>query len=106
MPADLVEGEDAEDVAAYVAKCAASTDKAACPGVARRQRRRGPLRLARLPGLPLARRLALERADLQGLFGSMVKLANGQTVKADEQYLLESILDPDKQIVKGYQPAS
>ena len=28
----------------------------------------------------------------------------GQTVKADDQYLLESILDPDKQIVKGYQP--
>ena len=34
----------------------------------------------------------------------MVPLANGQTVKADEQYLLESILDPDKQIVKGFQP--
>ena len=25
-------------------------------------------------------------------------------MKADEQYLLDSILDPDKQIVKGYQP--
>ena len=28
----------------------------------------------------------------------------GKSVKADEQYLLESILDADKQIVKGYQP--
>ena len=33
-----------------------------------------------------------------------MELTNGQTVKADEAYLLESILDPDKQIVKGYQP--
>ena len=33
-----------------------------------------------------------------------MKLTNGKTVKADEQYLLESIIDPDKQIVQGYQP--
>ena len=31
-------------------------------------------------------------------------LTNGQTVKADDAYLLESIIDPDKQIVTGYQP--
>jgi hypothetical protein len=34
----------------------------------------------------------------------MVTLTNGQKVKAGEQYLLESIIDPDRQIVKGYQP--
>ena len=34
----------------------------------------------------------------------MVEVTKGPKVKADEQYLLDSILDPDKQIVKGYQP--
>ena len=34
MQPDLVEGDDAVDVAAFVAECAASTDKAACPGLA------------------------------------------------------------------------
>ena len=33
-----------------------------------------------------------------------MQLSNGQTVIADDAYLLESILDPDKLIVKGYQP--
>jgi mono/diheme cytochrome c family protein len=40
----------------------------------------------------------------KGLFGAKEKLANGQTVTADAAYLLESILDPDKQIVAGYPP--
>ncbi|HEX6490900.1 MAG TPA: c-type cytochrome [Gaiellaceae bacterium] len=38
----------------------------------------------------------------KGLYGSKVPLANGQTVTASDAYLLESILNPDKQIVKGY----
>jgi mono/diheme cytochrome c family protein len=38
----------------------------------------------------------------KGLFGSKVQLSNGQTVTANDAYLLESILDPDKQIVKGF----
>lgn len=38
--------------------------------------------------------------------GSQVELANGQTVAADNTYLLESILLPDKQIVKGFSPGS
>jgi cytochrome c2 len=41
---------------------------------------------------------------LKGLFGSMVQLTNGKTVKADDAYLLESIEDPDAEIVKGFQP--
>ena len=32
MPANLVDGQDADDVSAYVALCAASTDKKSCPG--------------------------------------------------------------------------
>jgi cytochrome c oxidase subunit 2 len=41
---------------------------------------------------------------LKGLFGSQVKLTNGKTVTADDAYLLESIEDPDAEIVEGFQP--
>jgi cytochrome c oxidase subunit II len=43
-------------------------------------------------------------AKLEGLFGTDVKLASGQTVKADEEYIRSSILNPSGQIVEGYQP--
>ena len=42
--------------------------------------------------------------SLQGVFGSQVKLANGQTVVADENYIPESILTPQSKLVDGYQP--
>nr|MBA3365611.1 c-type cytochrome [Actinomycetota bacterium] len=32
MPANLAEGDDLDAVAAYIAQCAGSTDKTACPG--------------------------------------------------------------------------
>jgi mono/diheme cytochrome c family protein len=38
----------------------------------------------------------------KGLAGSQVKLSDGTTVTADDAYLLESIRDPDKQVVAGY----
>lgn len=38
------------------------------------------------------------------LYGSNVKLDNGQTVVADDAYLRESILFPTAQIVAGYRP--
>lgn len=41
---------------------------------------------------------------LKGLFGSMVQLSDGKTVKADEEYLRESIEEPNAKIVKGFQP--
>jgi cytochrome c oxidase subunit 2 len=41
---------------------------------------------------------------LAGLFGSTVKLANGNSVTADEAYLRESIVQPSAKIVVGYQP--
>jgi cytochrome c oxidase subunit 2 len=106
MPANLVKGQDAYDVAAYVARCAAATikDKDACPGV-----------VAGTGGMGLYASLGCQGCHsldgspstgptFKGLYGSTVKLTNGKTVKAEEQYLLESILDPDKQIVAGYQP--
>jgi cytochrome c oxidase subunit 2 len=39
----------------------------------------------------------------KGLAGSERKLDDGKTVTADDAYLLESITDPDKQIVAGFQ---
>ncbi len=41
---------------------------------------------------------------LKGLYGKPVQLASGQTVVADEQYIRESILRSQAQIVAGYQP--
>ncbi len=41
---------------------------------------------------------------LKGLYGKPVALASGQTVVADEQYIRESILRSQAQIVAGYQP--
>lgn len=38
----------------------------------------------------------------KGLFGSTHEMADGSTVTVDENYLRESILNPNKQIVKGY----
>jgi cytochrome c oxidase subunit II len=42
--------------------------------------------------------------SLVGLFGRTVQLAGGGTVKADEAYIRESILQPAAKIVAGYQP--
>lgn len=42
--------------------------------------------------------------SLKGLFGKDQKLTNGQTVKVDESYIHESILNPQGQIAEGFQP--
>jgi len=42
--------------------------------------------------------------QLAGLFGKAVRLKDGQTVQADENYILESILQPNEKVVAGYQP--
>ncbi|MFT0531735.1 c-type cytochrome [Castellaniella hirudinis] len=39
-----------------------------------------------------------------GLYGSTVQLADGGSVKADDDYLVESIRQPDAKIVAGYPP--
>lgn len=40
----------------------------------------------------------------KGLYGKTVELANGQKVKADDNYIRQSILEPQSQVVKGYNP--
>jgi mono/diheme cytochrome c family protein len=104
MPANLLHGQDAEDVAAYVAKCAANTDKTACPGIVAGTGGEGLYTSLGCQGCHSLDGSKSSGPTFKGLFGSKVQLTNGQTVTADEQYLLESILDPDTQIVKSYQP--
>ena len=41
---------------------------------------------------------------LAGLYGTTRPLADGSTVVADEDYLLESIVNPMAKIAEGYQP--
>ena len=43
-------------------------------------------------------------AKLEGIFGTDIKLTNGQVVKADDEYIRNSILNPSSQVVEGYQP--
>jgi len=40
----------------------------------------------------------------KGLFGHEVELSDGRKVVADENYLRESILEPQAKVVKGFQP--
>lgn len=42
--------------------------------------------------------------DLHGLLGREVHLSDGRTLIADEGYIRDSILLPDKDVVAGYQP--
>jgi cytochrome c oxidase subunit II len=42
--------------------------------------------------------------SLNGVFGSQVKLASGETVTFDEAYVRESILTPTAKLVAGYPP--
>jgi cytochrome c oxidase subunit 2 len=105
MPANLVKGQQADDVAAYVALCAASTDKQACPGIATTAS--GGQGLYASLGCQSCHSLDGSKSTgptFKGLYGSKVQLTNGKTVTADEKYLLDSIIDPDLDIVKGYQP--
>jgi len=41
---------------------------------------------------------------LAGLFGRDVRLVNGETVRADEAYIRESILNPQAKLVEGFGP--
>jgi cytochrome c oxidase subunit II len=42
--------------------------------------------------------------NLVGVFGKPVKLEDGRTVMADENYVRESILSPSAKVVKGFKP--
>jgi cytochrome c oxidase subunit 2 len=42
--------------------------------------------------------------DLAGLFGRPVPLSDGRVIVADEQYIRDSILLPQKDVAAGYEP--
>jgi cytochrome c oxidase subunit 2 len=42
--------------------------------------------------------------SLKGIYGQPQKMADGRSVVADDNYIRESILDPQAKIVAGYQP--
>jgi len=42
--------------------------------------------------------------SLKGIFGHEIELEGGQKVLVDENYIRETIVDPNRKIVKGYQP--
>jgi cytochrome c oxidase subunit 2 len=41
---------------------------------------------------------------LLGIFGRQEEMADGSTVIADENYIRESILEPNARVVAGYEP--
>jgi cytochrome c oxidase subunit 2 len=47
---------------------------------------------------------AVHAPPLTELFGTMVPTRDGRMVRADEQYIRDSILQPEKDIVAGYEP--
>jgi mono/diheme cytochrome c family protein len=112
MPKKLYTGQNAKDVAAYVSLCAGVQQAISSCKVSASV---GPP----LPGLAgqgqkLYASLSCQSChttdgskstgpSFKGLYGSQVTLTSG-TVTANMAYLLESIRDPDKQIVKGFSP--
>ena len=143
MPQNLVTGDDAEAVAAYVTMCAGWTKQTPCATAATAPpatttaetttaatttaptttaatatTETGPTETVvgdAAKGKELYTSLGCAGChtldgtkttgpSFKGLFGRETRLASGQTVTADDVYLLEAILDPDKQIVAGFAP--
>ena len=124
MPRKLVTGANAASVALYVASVAgtgaaregaAPTLTGTTSGLSGGGGRGGGTGKAgsNLPGATLFQNLGctgchslsgqrLTGPPLNGVYGSKVQLDNGKTVVANDAYLLESILDPDKDVVKGF----
>ena len=117
MPPKLVTGANADSVAAYVASVAGAgaASNGAPPTLANPAGGGGGGAGGGLAGMgaKLYESLGCSSCHTltgaksvgptwKGLAGSKVPLSNGQSVTADDAYLLESILNPDKQIVKGF----
>src|SRR5262249_12023796 len=106
---DVLTGDQADAVAAFVAWCGRKPKTPGCAPVAGGLRgqartglnlflRRGCVGCHFSTGPPAAGPL------LNGLAGSRVRLATGAVVKAADAYLTASIASPDSQIVSGYSP--
>jgi mono/diheme cytochrome c family protein len=105
MPAGLVKGQDAKDVAAYVSFAAHRSGEDT-----------GALAQAGLAGATTGEQIftaagcagchKLTKAGANGNIGpDLDDLANSPDIKGNpEDYVRESILDPNKVVVKGFQP--
>lgn len=114
MPPKIVTGTDASDVAAYVASVAGTgsasqgtppTLSAAPPSGGGGGAAAAGSKLFESLGCSGCHSLTgatLVGPTFKGLYGSKVQLSTGQTVTADDAYLLESIQDPDAKISKGF----
>lgn len=100
MPADLVTGDDADAVAAYVASVAGKKVKGG-PPPGTGEGLFASLGCAGCHSLSGAKGTG---PPLNGIFGKQSKLTNGQSVTVNEAYVIDSIRDPDAKIVAGYQP--
>ena len=105
MPAELVTGEDAKDVAAYVAFAAARTGEdegqLAQAGLANAT---SPEQIFTAAGCAGCHTLA--KANATGTQGpSLDDLAQSaaQAIGSPEEYVRESILDPDAEVAEGFQ---
>jgi len=100
MPAELVTGDDAEDVAAYVASVAGKkVEGGPPPGTGE-----GLFASLGCQGCHSLTGVKGTGPPLNGIFGKQSKLTTGQSVPVTEAYLIASIRDPDAKIVAGYQP--
>jgi cytochrome c2 len=119
MPPNIVRGSDLADVATYVASVAGLQGFAEATGGAGATTTTGGgggggggggdaakgQQLYASLGCQGCHTVSGQNATgptFKGLAGSKVSLTDGKTVTADDAYLLESIQDPDAQIVKGY----
>ena len=111
MPAELFTGDQAKAVAAFIARCGNAPGLKRCKpvkGGLTGQAGKGQKYFADLGcvGCHWADRTDPIGPTFVGLYGSKVKLIDGSTVTADDQYLIDSIVQPDKQIVLGYTKGS
>jgi cytochrome c2 len=138
MPANLVTGQDRDDVADYVASVAGLTLQTSTVAGGTGATVEAPPATTSTPGTTQTQPTTTQAAGgggpaavakgksdytslgcvgchsidgskgtgptFKGLYGAKSKLTNGQSVTADDAYLLESIMDPDKQIVAGFSP--
>jgi hypothetical protein len=106
MPKYLFTGKDAEAVAVFVATCAGHARRPGCePVPAFRGAAAAGFRdyqTLGCSGCHFGNLSAAIAPSLEALAGSRVQLQSGKTVIATSAYLLRSILDPDRDTVKGY----
>ena len=107
MPSDIYTGQDAVSVAIFIAVCGRTPGTAGCKPVAgglQGEARRGErlFQTRACVGCHFSAGGPSSGPVLNSVAGSEVELANGKTVTADDAYLIESLADPDSQIVKGY----